>query len=748
MQANLDDTATTTKGRSLSLVVCNYTKSLVIQMLQTRRSEHVAQGLMRQSPENNGNDDDDTTDILSLFLVSLNLIPRDMATLVFAMLRYVSAATTNRHRNNTSSRHIVNKTRNVCNALFWSSSMEHQEAIIEQLLFSNKASFPGFRNISGSDSGSEGFPQQQQIIEKGQRRWSRLVAEILAPSPASVGKTGGHSGLLLLSFSKHLANIADRWSQWTFVQEVEGRQQHHISLVLWQGLVRLESSESTSSSSWSLRDPGQRKLTAALVNGVSHRLGSTLSVPRQDGMRIAQQLARGLGQDDLQFDEFIPDDDSSIEDNDTLDVADIGDDEETSLTEKKCRNQSKQRSHEFVDPDEDYDSEEENDGEDNNGDVDTVSKSKEKTPQNNDLIGDTFDDSEDDYDDDDVSVEWESELIPYDLEDDEEDLRETPRPLHLLEALDLLRTGDNHDHAYSRHEAALDALQTLIRARPDDLNDVAVSLVLQLLRMEDKFNIENFNSKRETAIRALLVEEPMPVGQTLVEQLFEESGLADRLTIIACLQSAAFELSGNKSLIEALMKKSEKLSSSKRTSLSVDAQEHDESTKYHTEQASRVLSKTRRKRSRGQQRAIRNRFSNIAPMWFYSLIAGFVKHKEDETLWTGSTGSILLTHFLRCLATIVEFSGVQASQVLANDLLDLVWDFRGADVAEVRLSVLVAVSTSIAMLSDEKLIALLFGEANLPKIMHEMSHNDPDKECRSLSRTISFSIHEVLNSEF
>ena len=238
-------------------------------------------------------------------------------------------------------------------------------------------------------------------------------------------------------------------------------------------------------------------------------------------------------------------------------------------------------------------------------------------------------------------------------------------------------------------------------------------------------------------------------SQKPIDQLFEESGLADKLSIMASLQGASFELSGNQALAEAMIKKAEIPSSSKNTKHVVNNGDGDKSTfSFPPNQVTRVLSKTRRKRSRNQQKAIKNHFSSIAPMWFYSLIGGFIKHREDKALWTGTTGSMLLTYFFRCLATIVEFSGFQASQVLANDLLDLVWDFRTADVTEVRLSALVAVSTSIAMLSDEKLVGLLFDGASLPKTMHEMSRRDPDKECRTLCQTISFSINEILNNNF
>jgi len=572
--------------------------------------------------------------------------------------------------------------------------------IIEQLVFSNKAS---------------SYQSGDAFSEKEQRKWSQWAVQTIAPSQKN--------DACMSSFSNRLTNIANRWSQLTFVQDVGGRLQHHVSLVLWYGLKIL------AKASVSLQDPEQRMLTGAIVEGVSHRLGSILPIIRQDGMRIAQQLSKGLGQDGVLFDEF-EDDDSDSEGNiEEFSSADNNDEKPHEKIEIIDTGGKRQSNHGFLDPDEVYDSDFEEE------DYLLDSKREVTMPPSESQNG-----NNDASELDDASVEWRDEFISYDLEDDEEDLRTTPKPLHLLEALDLLRTGENHDHAFTRHEAALEALPSLIRKRPDDLADVAVSLVLELLRMEDKFNIEDFGLKRESAIRSLLVEESLSVGQSLIEQLFEEGGLADRLLMISSLQGASLELSGNQDLLNASVNPT----LSKKTSLLKGQHENEKSILSESNQMSRVLSKTRRKRSRMQPKAIKNEFANIAPMWFYSLVAGFIKHRDDDVLWTGSTGSIFLAYFFRCLATIVEFSGPQASQVLANDLLELVWDFRTADVPEVRLSALVAVSTSIAMLSNERLISLLFDKTNLSRTMLEMSRTDPDKECRSLCQSISVSIHEVL----
>jgi hypothetical protein len=124
-----------------------------------------------------------------------------------------------------------------------------------------------------------------------------------------------------------------------------------------------------------------------------------------------------------------------------------------------------------------------------------------------------------------------------------------------------------------------------------------------------------------------------------------------------------------------------------------------------------------------------------------------MQHKDNETIWTGSTGSHFLASLFRTLAAIVEFSGIHCSQVLAKDLLQLVWPFRTADVAEIRLSVLVSVATSVAMLPEDRILTLLLSDGDsLPQIMSDISASDPDRNCRSLALTISQSIVDVLES--
>jgi hypothetical protein len=182
-----------------------------------------------------------------------------------------------------------------------------------------------------------------------------------------------------------------------------------------------------------------------------------------------------------------------------------------------------------------------------------------------------------------------------------------------------------------------------------------------------------------------------------------------------------------------------------------DSQQHE----VVSQQIVRLQTKTRRKRSaRKAVETFTNEFGPIAPIWFYSLIAGFLQHKDHEALWSGSTGTQLLSELLRTLATIVEFAGVQSSPVLAKDLFEVAWPFHDADVAEIRVSVLVSVATAMAMLPEDGILQLLLlggggeaaaGAGSLPQIIGDMSSSDPNRECRSLAQTISNSIVEVFD---
>jgi hypothetical protein len=437
-----------------------YMQTLIKAMLASRKSDYVAMGLANQHPHPK--------------LSTMDLSPRETANLLSSMLQhFVSSARQNEEVLDT------------CLQILKSSSIEHQEAFVQLVVFS-----------SAKD-----------------QRLCPLIVRLLDQSG---------DGCLY----SHLCDIADTWSQWTFCHQSDSQQQHYATQVLLYGLSQLKEETTTDSDD----------LTLALLQGVTHRLESFFPQTRQDGMRIAQQVAKRLGQD-LNFEELeqqqqLDDDTPGVEAtaaaNSTIDQNSNNSQRASRLKKKKVKSRQ-------LDPDADYDSDDDE----------------------QDDSGCSTDDNEESSHGDDSSL-WEDGLIPYDLDDAEDDLAETQKPLHLLEALDLLRTAENHDHAYSRHETALQSLPDLIRKRPDDLPDVAVSLVLQLLRMENKFNIAGFAERKHESILALTIQEPLLVGQRLIEELFHDGGLSDRLNILAALQQAAYDLSGNKQIDERQVARTKK----------------------------------------------------------------------------------------------------------------------------------------------------------------------------------------------
>jgi hypothetical protein len=152
-----------------------------------------------------------------------------------------------------------------------------------------------------------------------------------------------------------------------------------------------------------------------------------------------------------------------------------------------------------------------------------------------------------------------------------------------------------------------------------------------------------------------------------------------------------------------------------------------------------------------------NQFTSVAPVWFYTLLQKFMEHREQSRLWGGEIGATLLANFIATLSNIVDCCSQyqQSSQVMAKDLIQLTWTFWKADVAEVRAAVLYSVGTSLDRLRDDVVIDVLFGNGpifnnnngNLLQSIQSMASNDPDDQCRTLSRYLSDKIVETVRTK-
>jgi telomere length regulation protein len=288
---------------------------------------------------------------------------------------------------------------------------------------------------------------------------------------------------------RHLIAVVDRWSRPNYVLETPNRQQSHVTAFLRFGMKLLcEPKEDAAS-----------ELVASVLEGITCRLSSTDPDIRRDGMQIAVLLANRLGEK-LEFDELQDSHNGEVE------ATNIPEERKPVNVAEKIAQKSRRRFRN-ADPDAPYISE----------DDDSTEKS-----------GDSWDDEEED--------------APFDLEDDEEDLADTAKPRFLSDCLDLLRTPETEDYASSRHETALAELSQLVRSRPMDLPDIAATIAFELVHMENKFDIKGFADMVSSSLRSLAVEEPLLVGETLIQEVFQDIGLSDRICALRALSEAAYEM--------------------------------------------------------------------------------------------------------------------------------------------------------------------------------------------------------------
>ena len=341
------------------------------------------------------------------------------------------------------------------------------------------------------------------------------------------------------------------------------------------------------------------------------------------------------------------------------------------------------------------------------------------------------------------SVWDEDDLIPFDLNDDEEDLKEAQRPLYLRDCLRMLRTMEDDEFVASKHEEALKAASTLIRSRPIDLVDLAIPLTKELLHLENKFDIRNFTEMSFDALTALAVCEPLSVSKLLISIVFESSvSTGTRIEILDVLSFAAMELSGIFELQKSRDHEGQKLLQLVTQKVSGKRQLVREPLK--DENVTEVNQKIRRWGSpRGSTLSVENMFAPlVAPLFFYPLVKVFVISKSESSIWSRGDGARLMAKVILTLSCFVQSAGVLSAPILARDLLSLVWEFSDAESPVVRQAVLVAIATCQMVLSQPDILhyivmqlpglpAFLTSFANLPPDQNK--GRDEDDSCRKLA---------------
>jgi hypothetical protein len=662
-------------------VVKDYTICLFVGLIRQRGATHmvaqVLQSIMSAQTVSTANL---TTQLLSLLshVAHQNLSPRETAVLWKAYDQCVRAnGATNGAR------------WSVARALLGHSVLIH-EATVDHLLFSAvspsteediRALIHALSSLQSSDiEAEELIDGNEDDDDDGAERSNHSS---LVPQKWSIGQR---------ALARQVSQVSRKWSSFAYIRQTDSRVQVGPSRFLEWAISYLNGLDMASD------------IVLNIVDGVTPRLESEQLLVRHHGMRVAEALARVLGQK-LSFDEL------RQEEKTARDGASLGE----SMNKGFCLSGS--------------------------GNLDTrevapAAHHKLDDPTlvitgRNETSGVPWDDSDEHFQ-------------PYGLDDDEEDLRPTPRPAYVRDVLDLLRTPESEEFARSHHETALQELPALVRAGPMDLVDVAPSLAVQVLRMENKFNLDSFENMVVTSLVALIVSQPASVVESLIREFFLDGGLSDRLMVLGSLTESAIELSGYKDQKE------------KRDSLSATLRIIKDRPKTSGRKAlvaqsagDKLATKTTRWRRKVDAVSIQNNFARVAPLWFYGLLGNFIKRREDPVLWGGAVGSTLLSKLLLTLAMIVELSGRGPStEMMAKDLFECAWGFRQAEVSEIRSACLYSVTAAVANMQEGQLMVILSDEgvdgfsASLKRIVME----DPDYECRNAAGSIARNVKAAIEA--
>ncbi|KNA11412.1 hypothetical protein SOVF_135530 [Spinacia oleracea] len=162
----------------------------------------------------------------------------------------------------------------------------------------------------------------------------------------------------------------------------------------------------------------------------------------------------------------------------------------------------------------------------------------------------------DDNASEDSEASSDSSLQPYDMTDDDTDLKK--RISQLVDVVGALRKPDDADGV----ESALDVAEKLVRASPDELRHIASDLVRTLVQVRCADTVleeeeESAEEKRQKALVALLVMCPFESLNAINKLLFSPHlDVSQRIMILDVMTDAAEELANAKTIVRKNQPKS------------------------------------------------------------------------------------------------------------------------------------------------------------------------------------------------
>ncbi|NXG80684.1 TELO2 protein, partial [Baryphthengus martii] len=324
----------------------------------------------------------------------------------------------------------------------------------------------------------------------------------------------------------------------------------------------------------------------------------------------------------------------------------------------------------------------------------------------------------------DVELDSDDDLIPYDMSEDRE--LKTKTPLYIRDCIEVLTSGEDVD----KWEAAVKALESLIRKNPAATREVSVELAKILLHLEEKTCIEGFVELRQRAQVAVLTTDPIPVAKYLTSQFYSLNySLRQRMDILDVLVLAAQELSCPKS-----HEKTKQSGAQKPCIQLLPKSDSSEDWKRIVDE--RIKSKTRRfatGQSQAELASSPNEFNSVAGHFFFPLIQHF-----DRPLTTFDLlgeDHFVLGRLVHALAILMYLAiNTVAVTAMGKALLEFVWALRFHTDSYVRQGLLSCVSSILHSVPTERLLEDVTEELlETLSWLGDVVEKDPDGDCRRLA---------------
>ncbi|EFA82729.1 Telomere length regulation protein [Heterostelium album PN500] len=374
--------------------------------------------------------------------------------------------------------------------------------------------------------------------------------------------------------------------------------------------------------------------------------------------------------------------------------------------------------------------EDNDDDDDEDGDIDSITRVTEIDESSD---GKQILDSDDD-------------LKPYNLEDDESDLKAVKKKLYLRDCMMEFQTNK---HTAESWESALISIASIVWSNPDDLDELSESVTKSLLHLTNEYGVDNFEVVRHEALVALAVNSTKIVVKYLTDCFYQNTfSLGQRLEILSVLTDAAQELSGYKEEKAKQMQDQQKQIHEKlaKNNPFILQQQNKQQQQQQSNIPTQFIGITRRwgVPTRPKLQAKTNVFHQLSPMFFYPFLSKYDKVTQSYSIDLKGFDIFLLCRLIHALAVFVECSGNSLhTKDMAKELYKFIWPLRYHTDISVRRAIIFSFSRIFYTISND-IIKIDYQDEieELSSWLIDIANNDADKDCRVMSMGVLSKIYE------